>query len=186
MPSRLRQTSARVSFFAFQDMITTVTGVLIIVMLLLSLEVARRKQPADPARDALQKEVEAARQQLASNLATLRQRQSDVSRLAHRIFVLPQADPSGKRPVLVVLSATNGTLAHAGETNTIAFPAARGETGFNEALASCDPAKDRLVFYVRPSGIAAFESCRQLADRRGFRDSGYDAAEEDREYILSP
>jgi len=38
MANKLRQSSARVSFFAFQDMITTVTGVLIIVMLLLSVE----------------------------------------------------------------------------------------------------------------------------------------------------
>ena len=38
MASRLRNKTARVSFFAFQDMITTVTGVLMIVMLLLTLE----------------------------------------------------------------------------------------------------------------------------------------------------
>src|SRR5436853_888107 len=122
MASKLRQTSARVSFFAFQDMITTVTGVLIIVMLLLSMEVTQRVEASpDPARKAVEEQLREARHQLAAKIELLQQRQADVSALASRIFVLPQPDSSGKQPVLVVLSATNGWLSRLGQTNSTEF-----------------------------------------------------------------
>jgi|SRR6267378_7962304 len=185
MASKLRQSSARVSFFAFQDMITTVTGVLIIVMLLLSMEVTHRVEASpDPARRAVEEQVRAARQQLAANMELLQQRQADASALANRIFVLPRPDPSGKQPILVVLSATNGWLARLGQTNSTEFHVSSGTGGFEAAVAACNPSRDRLVFYVRPSGVEQFNACRQAARRLGF-DVGYDAAEEDRQYVLT-
>jgi len=47
MPNKLRSTSGRVSFFAFLDMITTVTGVLLLITLLLTLYL--NNPPAIPA-----------------------------------------------------------------------------------------------------------------------------------------
>ena len=62
MPSKLRNKKARVSFFAFQDMITTVTGVLILIMLLLSLGVSQSAfTESATARDQLREKLEAAR-----------------------------------------------------------------------------------------------------------------------------
>ena len=185
MASKLRQSSARVSFFSFQDMITTVTGVLIIVMLMLSLEVTSRAERAtDPAREQLQRGLQQARKKLAENTELLHQRQVEIAALAHRVFVLPKPDPSGKQPVLVVLSAAKGFLTRVGQTNVTEFALGRGGAGFEQALATCNPNHDRLVFYVRPSGIEQFQNCRKFAEQQHFQ-FGYDAAEEDAQYLLT-
>ena len=185
MANRLRQSSARVSFFAFQDMITTVTGVLIIVMLLLSMEVTQRVEASpDPARRAVAEQLNEARRQLAANLELLEQQKADASVLANRIFVLPRPDQSGKQPVLIVLSATNGWMTRLGQTKFSQFYPGSGTGGFESAIAACDPSKDRLVFYVRPSGIEYFNACHKAALQLGFA-VGYDAAEENRQYVLT-
>src|SRR5580658_6383495 len=109
MPNRLRSTSGKVSFFAFLDMITTVTGVLLLITLLLTLYLNNPPAiPAEQIRNALREQVEQARARLEARLAELRQRQSQASALTNRVFVVPDVDSSGKRPVLIVLSATNG------------------------------------------------------------------------------
>jgi len=75
MANRLRSSSARVSFFAFQDMITTVTGVLLLITLLLTLYLNDPPVlPAEHIRNAMREEVEQARAKLQAKLAALRQR----------------------------------------------------------------------------------------------------------------
>jgi hypothetical protein len=180
MPSRLRSGKARVSFFAFQDMITTVTGVLLLITLLLTLYLHAEPDvppPGETVRDKLEK----AQEQLDASMAELRQRQVQLMALTNRIFVVAEPDQSGKQPVLVVLSATNGSCTRLGATNAVEFPVG----GFGDALKQWGPAAQRIVFYVRPSAIGHFEACRQLALERSFS-VGYDAAEEGRQYILTP
>src|SRR6266851_1272028 len=122
MASRLRNKSARVSLFAFQDMITTVTGVLIAVMLMLSIDVTQHvSRASETARDAARDELEQARKQLAASELALGQRQVELNALTHRVFVIPEADRTGKQPVLVVLSRTNGWCSRLGQTNVIEF-----------------------------------------------------------------
>jgi hypothetical protein len=169
-----------VSFFAFQDMITTVTGVLLLITLLLTLYLHAQPDPAAPAetvRDKLAK----AQQELGARLAELQRRQLEQMALTNRVFVVAEPDRTGKQPVLVVLSATNGSWTRLGSTNTVQFPAG----GFGDILKQWDPAAQRIVFYVRPSAIGHFDACRQLALDRSFN-VGYDAAEEGRQYILAP
>ena len=114
----------------------------------------------------------------------MRQQQLQAVTLTNRIFVVPEADHSGKQPVLVVLSATNGWCNRLGQTNAVEFVQRSDNADFRRMLDSWDPARQRLVFYIRPSGVSHFEACRQLAAGRGFN-LGYDAAEEDRQYILA-
>lgn len=181
MPNRLRRKAAKVSFFAFQDMITTVAGVLMIVMLLLSLDVTQRAaEPAEQAREQLRRQVEQARAELTANLEMLRRRQSDLA-LTNRVFVVPES--SRKEAVLIVLSATNSYCSRSGQSDVTAFRSRSVVPDFQELLAHWDATAQRLVFYVRPSGVALFEQCRALALQRGF-EVGYDAAEEDRHYVL--
>jgi hypothetical protein len=168
-------------------MITTVTGVLMIIMLLLSLEVGRREadaRPAETARAPAGQEPAQLRQQLEASLQTLDQRQTELSRLSNRVFVLREADRSGKRPVLVALSANQAACSRLGQTNLIQFPISGGNTGFRQLLEQFDPRTERLVFYIRPSGVTAFDACRALAEQRGFA-IGYDAAEEHKQYFLT-
>ena len=103
----------------------------------------------------------------------------------NHVFVIPEQDRSGKEVVLVVLSATDGWVARLGENNPTQFLVNNGRTAFKQVLDGFDPGHDRLVFYVRPSGIGHFEVCRDLAKKRGFS-FGYDAAEENRQYLLAP
>jgi len=185
MANKLRNKTARVSFFAFQDMITAVTGVLMVVMLMLSLDLTRQaSSPGAVNRTNLRQAVEQARDQLESRQETLAQIKLQLTAQMNRLFVIPEQDRSGKEVVLVVLSATNGSVTHLGQNQPLEFQVVGGHTGFKQVLETCNPAHDRLVFYVRPSGIAHFEVCRDLAKKRGFS-IGYDAAEENRQYVLA-
>jgi hypothetical protein len=185
MANKLRSSSAKVSFFAFLDMITTVTGVLLLITLLLTFYLNDpQPNPAETARNAVRDQLEQARAKLKAREEELRQRQLQAITLTNRIFVIPEADPSGKQPVLVVLSATNGWCTRLGQTNSVEFLTRPDNADFRRLLDSWDPAQQRLVFYIRPSAIANFETCRQLASDRAFS-IGYDAAEEDRQYILA-
>jgi len=185
MANKLRSSSAKVSFFAFLDMITTVTGVLLLITLLLTFYLNDPQSGPDEAdRKAVLEQLEKARAELAASMETLRQQQLQAMNLTNRIFVVPQVDPSGKQPVLVVLSATNGWCNRLGQTNAVEFVERPDNADFRRLMDSWDPARQRLVFYIRPSGVAQFAACRQLAAERNFN-IGYDAAEEDRQYLLA-
>jgi hypothetical protein len=185
MANRLRSTSGRVSFIAFLDMITTVTGVLLLITLLLTLYLNNPPATADEqVRDATQEQVRQARAELEAKLAQLRQRQLQAAALTNRVFVVPNTDLSGKEPVLIVLSATNGLCTRLGQTNAVEFLARSDNADFERMLDSWDPRRERLVFYIRPSAVALFRACEPLAAGRSFN-IGFDAAEEDLEYVLA-
>jgi hypothetical protein len=185
MANKLRSTSGRVSFFAFLDMITTVTGVLLLITLVQTLYLNDAPAtPAAPSPEAALEKVEQARAALEAKLAELRQRQLQAAALTNRVFVVPEADRSGKAPVLVVLSATNGLCAKLGQTNAVEFLARADGADFARMMDSWDPHKDRLVFYIRPSGVLHFRDCERLAANRSFS-IGYDAAQEDLQYLLA-
>ncbi|HEY3863830.1 MAG TPA: hypothetical protein VGO59_18290 [Verrucomicrobiae bacterium] len=185
MPSKLRRTTGRVSFLAFLDMITTVTGVLLLITLMLTLYLNNPPPiAAQLSRDAMRKEVEQARARLEADLAALRERQAQAANLTNRVFVVPEADPTGKQPVLIVLSATNGLCSRPGQTNAVEFLARPDHADFDRMLDSWDPARDRLVFYIRPSAVLQFRAVEPLAANRAFS-IGYDAAQEDMQYVLA-
>jgi hypothetical protein len=185
MANRLRSSSARVSFFAFQDMITTVTGVLLLITLLLTLYLNTPPVlPAEQNRNNLRAGVDQARARLDAKLAELRQRQSQAANLTNRVYVVPDADRSGKEPVLIVLSATNGLCTRPGQTNAVEFLARSDNADFERMLDSWDPRTQRLVFYIRPSAVLQFRACEPLAVSRSFS-IGFDAAQEDMQYVLA-
>lgn len=185
MANRLRSSSGRVSFFAFQDMITTVTGVLLLITLLLTFYLNEPQSgPDESASNAIRQQLAQARAALARNQERLHSSQLQAMALTNRIFVVPEPDNSGRQPVLIVLSATNGWCNRLGQTNSVEFVERPDNADFLRMLDSWDPAHQRLVFYIKPSGIAHFEACRQLATDRSFG-IGYDVAEEDRQYILA-
>lgn len=179
MPSKLRSGKARVSFFAFQDMITTVTGVLLLITLMLTLYLNAQPEEAAPA-ESLRDKLERAKQELATHNEVLQSLRLQQLALTNKVFVVAEPDRSGREPVLVVLAATNGTISTLGSTNETEF----SHGGFGNVLKQWDAARERIVFYVRPSAIAHFEECRRLAVDRSFS-VGYDAAEENRQYVLT-
>jgi hypothetical protein len=185
MANKLRSTSGRVSFFAFLDMITTVTGVLLLITLVQTLYLNDAPAtPAAPSPEAVREQVEQARAALEAKLAELRQSQAQASLLTNRVFVVPEADRSGKEPILIVLSNTNGFISRLGQTNAVEFLERTDGADFRRMMDGWDPRKDRLVFYIRPSGVGHFRACEQLAASRSFS-IGYDAAQEDLQYLLA-
>jgi hypothetical protein len=185
MANRLRSSTARISFFAFQDVITTVTGVLLLITLLLTFYLNEPQSSTDEAaRNAVREQLERARATLATSLAELRKHPAEPKIPPNRVYVIPAPDPSGKKPVLVALSATNGWCHALGQSNAVEFVQRSDNADFRRLLDSWDPARQRLVFYIRPSGIAQFAVCRKLAAERSFS-YGYDAAEEDKQYRLA-
>src|SRR5580700_7444251 len=149
MPNRLRSTSGKVSFFAFLDMITTVTGVLLLITLLLTLYLNIPPTTlAEQIRNTTREQVEQARAELEAKLAQLRQRQLQAANLTNRVFVVPDADHSGKEPILIVLSATNGLCTRLGQTNSVAFEQRADNADFARMLDGWSPQSDRLVFYI--------------------------------------
>jgi hypothetical protein len=184
MPGKLRNTTAKVSFFSFQDMITTVTGVLLLITLMMSTHLG---QPADDsARQKARQELEEATNQLQKAQGKLSELQAQLSAQATSVFVIPEPDPDGRRVVLIVLSATNGLCSGLGQSNLTDFPVGDNQATFKNLLTEqWSPATHRLVFYVQPSGIAHFVKCSQLAKDHGFT-IGYDAAEEGKNYVFTP
>jgi hypothetical protein len=182
MANKLRSSNARVSFFAFLDMITAVTGVLLLITLLMTLYM--NDAPATPAaqeRDAARDRVDQARSQLAAKLAELRDRQAEAAALTNRLFVVPESDPSGKETILVVVSAANGVFFRPGQGGGEQFASA---AEFGRILEKFDAGRQRLVFYIRPSGVIRFRSCQELATKRSFS-VAYDAAKEGVQYSLA-
>jgi len=185
MANKLRSSSGRISFFAFQDMITTVTGVLLLITLLLTFYLNDPQPTADEtARNAARAQSQKAQANLDATLVQLQAARQQASTLTNCIFVVPEPDNSGKQPVLVVLSATNGACNLFGRTNSVEFLQRSDNADFRRMLDSWDPQRQRLVFYIRPSGIDHFKSCRELALARHFS-LGYDAAEEGWQYRLA-
>jgi hypothetical protein len=96
------------------------------------------------------------------------------------LWLIPEADSSGKTPLLVIVSRTNLVCQRFNQAGSRQeFIAGTGEQQFAAFLRQLNPARDYLVFYIRPSGISVFTRCRQLAKQAGL-EVGYDAVEEDR------
>ena len=73
---KLRSSNARVSFFAFLDMITTVSGVLLLITLLLTLNLnTPPSAQAESSRSAVRDQLEQARAKLEANQAELQRQQ---------------------------------------------------------------------------------------------------------------
>lgn len=67
----------------------------------------------------------------------------------------------------------------AGEEKSLA----NGAESMRPILARLDPARDYVVFFLRPSGVKWFAALRDLARKAGF-EVGYDAIEEQQEIIF--
>ena len=103
----------------------------------------------------------------------------------HKLWLLPDTDAAGKQPVLVTVSRGTITSERFNEPGSKReFPASQIETAFAQSLRQYSPARDYVVFYLRPSGIGLFERCLEVSARAGL-ERGYDAVEEDKQIIFS-
>jgi len=258
MASRLRTNSGtKISFFAFQDIITSVTGILILVTLILSLhlndaapllpspqyvpnkqqlediekenhslqetldtvagapdahrlreDIAEAQRQVDEARARIANRESTrtpvpdyGRQELENQIRTNESRAAQSSRakdaaqarleeiqrqVRDQLVLIPAADNSGRKPVLVVVSAARMTCERTVEGgDRIELGGGNLPSKFAEAMKSWNVGSEFIVFYVRPSGIETFNDISQQARAAGFK-VGYDAVEEGKEVILKP
>lgn len=125
--------------------------------------------------------LESAIEQATRATEAARDRLTAAQANAHKLWLIPDPDPSGKIAALVIVSGEHVSLESADDpTRRRQIAAGAGALGLEDWLQRHDPAQDYLVFYVRPSGIRWFETLRKTARDAGF-DVGHDAIEEDRE-----
>lgn len=258
MPSRLRTDSGtKISFFAFQDIITSVTGILILVTLIMTLYLNNDAPTATRATDStavrqrvidtqaknedmrrtldaaaavpdpasLQARIEELQRQIAALTAQIeaesKQRpvvpdygrvdlekqirqnfdrleqmrraaqeiqariQEMLSQLKDQVVLIPEADTSGKRPVIAVIGGTKISTERPGAASARSELTGVGlDAQFANALKSFNAANEYIVFYVRPSGIELWLRCRELARRAGFT-TGTDTVEETKEVVVA-
>jgi hypothetical protein len=120
--SRRRNSGYAISLFAFQDIITSVSGVLIMVVLLLALELTSRT-PSTAARDSLQATaaaVRAERTRLAAEAVELEAAVRDSEDLIRRATAAPASLVDGRlreaASAIASLRAELGALESASET----------------------------------------------------------------------
>lgn len=113
------------------------------------------------------------RQRLAEDRLT------QLRREGHRLWIVPDTNNTPKQPLLVVVSGTRIT------SERFNRPESRREADagdaddfFARALNELQPARDFVVFYLRPSGVGLYNRCRATAKDAGF-EVGHDAIEED-------
>jgi hypothetical protein len=142
----------------------------------------------------VEQQIEAVRQtnqivqaELVELKAKMKEAEAKLERAKHdesKLWLIPEADASGKRPLLVSLSATNLVCERFSQPESRKeFPASTSERSFKGLLGELNPDRDYLVFYIRPSGIAFFQRCNALAKSAGFN-VGYDAVEEDKQLLF--
>jgi hypothetical protein len=139
--------------------------------------------------DALRQTNQLARAELDDLKQKVRDLEAQIERTKRdrsKLWLIPEADGSGKMPLLVSLSATNLVWERFNQPATRKqFPTSAAEQPFSRLLAELRPDRDYLVFYIRPSGISQFERYSLLAKNAGFN-LGYDAVEENTQILFSP
>ena len=103
----------------------------------------------------------------------------------NKLWLLPETGAFAKQPVLVTVSAGKVICERFQEPGSRQeFPAASARRDLAQNLARWNVERDYVVFYVRPSGIDAFNTLSELARQAGFQ-IGYDAVEEDRQIVFA-
>ena len=146
--------------------------------------------------DSFRRELSIVRQtqtQLVTQIAGLEQRDENsrqslaAESSRARLWIVPPRTPiDSLQPLLLVLSSNDIVCRRLdGTTNRVIRNGPQFPAHFGEALRQWNPDRDRLSFFVRPSTVALFRTCTNLARESGFR-IGYDALEEFTELMLGP
>lgn len=214
MSSLRKGNEQAVNFFMFVDILTCVTGIMILITLLLSTQlrmealkpvtappppVVTAPPPPPPVvaanyfdsflhniqfrADTLKlqvKTLQAFLQELLTEIANLK---AEIARRRMAMKPVP-GDPTKRlEPLLVTVTGQAAKLERYGIAGSKVPLPATGED-LATALKPFDPHHFYVVFYLKPSGIAAFADLKAAARAAGF-EVGYDAMEEDAEIEFS-
>lgn len=133
------------------------------------------------AEPAIQEEIE----RIDARLPDLEDRHRRAQRERHRVWLIPEAETSRRKPILVTLSGTGISIQPFDDPAPPLHVPATATTQFTDYLRSIRPEDVYLVFLLRPSGIPHFAALRDSARAAGF-ETGYDPLEEDAEMHAGP
>jgi hypothetical protein len=113
-----------------------------------------------------------------SKLLKLREREG-------KLWLIPDKTSTTKEPILAVISAAGAKLERFDQPDqTKEFSKSNARAGFDSYLRKWNTNDQYVVFLIRPSGIALFDSLVKMARAQGF-EVGFDALEEDKEVYFS-
>lgn len=104
---------------------------------------------------------------------------------ANKLWLIPSTKGNNKEPLLITVSAGGIVLNRFNRPeDKQEFNSSKAIGGLKREMAGMNPAKDYIIFYIRPSGVKLFKSCREITDRSRFQ-IGFDAVEENTELIFT-
>ena len=104
-------------------------------------------------------------QEYDQQISALRDNLNTLIREADKLWVIPSTVSGGREPLLVTVSENGIVLDRfnlAGERRT--FPAKDAEDALERALVDLNPSKDYVVFYIRPSGVELYKTCKKKVE----------------------
>ena len=104
---------------------------------------------------------------------------------ANKLWLIPSTKGNSKEPLLVTVSGTGIELNRFNHPeDKQVFPSASAVSGLRQEMAGMNPAKDYVLFYIRPSGVKLFKACKEVTDESRFQ-IGFDAVEEKAQLIFT-
>ena len=105
--------------------------------------------------------------------------------LRDKLWLIPDLSQTSKEPLLITVAERAIRIERFNKpSETVRIATTHLEKEFQTALKQYDPLNFYTVFYVKPSGILAFEQMREIAKDANY-EIGYDALEEGTEIIFS-
>ena len=141
-------------------------------------EQAARGRLANAKDEAVVLEQEQRVSEARDNLATLKKD-------ANKLWLIPSKKGNSKEPLLVTVSRAGIELNRFNRPeDRQAFPSGSAVSGLRREMAGMNPAKDYVLFYIRPSGVKLYKACKEVTDSSRFQ-IGFDAVEENVELIFT-
>ena len=139
---------------------------------------AQRVRLANAKDEVVVREQEQRVSEARDSLATLKKD-------ANKLWLIPSTKGNSKEPLLVTVSGTGIELNRFNrpEDKQI-FPSGKAVSGLKQEMAGMNPAKDYVLFYIRPSGVKLFKACKEVTDESRFQ-IGFDAVEEKAQLIFT-
>ena len=141
-------------------------------------EQARRVRLGNAKDEAIVRAQEQRVSAARDSLATLKKD-------ANKLWLIPSGKGNSKEPLLVTVSGRGIELNRFNRPeDKQVFPGGSAVSGLRREMAGMHPAKDYVLFYIRPSGVKLYKDCKEVTDSSRFQ-IGFDAVEENVELIFT-
>ena len=139
---------------------------------------AQRVRSANEKDEVVVRKQEQLVSEARDSLATLK-------KAANKLWLIPSTKGNSKEPLLVMVSGGGIELNRFNRPeDKQMFPSGKAVSGLKQEMAGMNPAKDYVLFYIRPSGVKLFKACKEVTDESRFQ-IGFDPVEENVELIFT-